>query len=145
MLYCYNYKHTERERERERERVAYFSRAPASGEHMRGITYIACPFLSPATLLSLKPFPSLKPSSFSSPARSQTRAMAKTLDESDVGITCYVSSLPGFRGVLKQRLASAPTLKTLAYSFSQSLQFLSLSLSLSAYSYSTLPDASGCY
>ena len=28
----------------------------------------------------------------------------KTLDESDVGIFCYISHLPGFRGVLKQRL-----------------------------------------
>ncbi|PON87117.1 Pseudouridine synthase [Trema orientale] len=27
----------------------------------------------------------------------------KTLDESDVGIFCYISHLPGFRGVLKQR------------------------------------------
>ncbi|KAJ0982515.1 hypothetical protein J5N97_010770 [Dioscorea zingiberensis] len=29
--------------------------------------------------------------------------MAKPLEEPDVGILCYVSSLPGFRGVLKQR------------------------------------------
>ncbi|KAG1347731.1 putative tRNA pseudouridine13 synthase [Cocos nucifera] len=29
--------------------------------------------------------------------------MAKSLDEPDVGISCYVSSLSGFRGVLKQR------------------------------------------
>ncbi|XP_042392688.1 pseudouridylate synthase 7 homolog isoform X2 [Zingiber officinale] len=29
--------------------------------------------------------------------------MAKSLDESDVGISCFVSSLPGFRGILKQR------------------------------------------
>ncbi|KAF7805197.1 multisubstrate pseudouridine synthase 7 [Senna tora] len=28
---------------------------------------------------------------------------AKSLDESDVGIFCYISNLPGFRGVLKQR------------------------------------------
>nr|CAD1828049.1 unnamed protein product [Ananas comosus var. bracteatus] len=35
----------------------------------------------------------------------KTLAMAKTLDESHVGISCYVSSLPGFRGVLKQRYA----------------------------------------
>ncbi|OVA05407.1 Pseudouridine synthase [Macleaya cordata] len=27
----------------------------------------------------------------------------KTLDEADVGIQCYISQLPGFRGVLKQR------------------------------------------
>ncbi|KAF3327559.1 multisubstrate pseudouridine synthase 7 isoform X1 [Carex littledalei] len=29
--------------------------------------------------------------------------MPKTLDEPDVGISCFVSSLPGFRGVLKHR------------------------------------------
>ncbi|WOK99434.1 multisubstrate pseudouridine synthase 7 [Canna indica] len=29
--------------------------------------------------------------------------MAKSLDESDAGISCFVSSLPGFRGILKQR------------------------------------------
>ncbi|XP_041017336.1 multisubstrate pseudouridine synthase 7 isoform X2 [Juglans microcarpa x Juglans regia] len=28
---------------------------------------------------------------------------AKTLEESDVGIFCYISKLPGFRGILKQR------------------------------------------
>ncbi|XP_028770719.1 multisubstrate pseudouridine synthase 7 [Neltuma alba] len=27
----------------------------------------------------------------------------KALDESDVGISCYISNLPGFRGILKQR------------------------------------------
>ncbi|KAK4273551.1 hypothetical protein QN277_021931 [Acacia crassicarpa] len=27
----------------------------------------------------------------------------KALDESDVGISCYISTLPGFRGILKQR------------------------------------------
>ncbi|GFY90686.1 pseudouridine synthase family protein [Actinidia rufa] len=27
----------------------------------------------------------------------------KTLDEADVGIVCYISPLPGFRGILKQR------------------------------------------
>ncbi|XP_069144640.1 multisubstrate pseudouridine synthase 7 isoform X1 [Solanum lycopersicum] len=27
----------------------------------------------------------------------------KTMDESDVGISCYISNLPGFRGILKQR------------------------------------------
>ncbi|XP_026660556.2 pseudouridylate synthase 7 homolog isoform X2 [Phoenix dactylifera] len=37
------------------------------------------------------------------PKPSETLAMAKSLDENDVGISCYVSSLPGFRGVLKQR------------------------------------------
>ncbi|XP_075073818.1 multisubstrate pseudouridine synthase 7 isoform X2 [Nicotiana tabacum] len=29
--------------------------------------------------------------------------MMKTMDESDVGISCYISKLPGFRGILKQR------------------------------------------
>ncbi|XP_072952200.1 multisubstrate pseudouridine synthase 7 [Typha angustifolia] len=53
-----------------------------------------------AALLSL--LPPLKPS-FPIPPPSKTLAMAKTLDESDVGISCFVSSLPGFRGVLKQR------------------------------------------
>lgn len=27
-----------------------------------------------------------------------------SMEEHDVGITCYISNLPGFRGVLKQRL-----------------------------------------
>ncbi|KAI7736836.1 hypothetical protein M8C21_016529, partial [Ambrosia artemisiifolia] len=30
-------------------------------------------------------------------------AMKAPLEESDVGITCYISPLPGFRGILKQR------------------------------------------
>ncbi|XP_060218149.1 LOW QUALITY PROTEIN: multisubstrate pseudouridine synthase 7 [Lycium barbarum] len=30
-------------------------------------------------------------------------ATMKTMDESDVGISCYISNLPGFRGILKQR------------------------------------------
>ncbi|ONK74350.1 uncharacterized protein A4U43_C03F5330 [Asparagus officinalis] len=74
---------------------------------MRGITSLIGPSLSPAALFSLlplKPFPSPKPS-FSPSSSSRTLAMAKTLDESDVGISCYVSSLPGLRGVLKQRYA----------------------------------------
>ncbi|ESQ49598.1 hypothetical protein EUTSA_v10022286mg, partial [Eutrema salsugineum] len=29
----------------------------------------------------------------------------KTVDESDVGISCFISQLPGFRGILKQRYA----------------------------------------
>ncbi|KAJ6809140.1 multisubstrate pseudouridine synthase 7 [Iris pallida] len=51
------------------------------------------------SLLVLKPY-----SSFSSSA--ETLAMAKkTVAESEVGISCFVSSLPGFHGVLKQRYA----------------------------------------
>ena len=33
----------------------------------------------------------------------ETAMAMKTLDESDVGIFCYISNLPGFRGILKQR------------------------------------------
>lgn len=33
----------------------------------------------------------------------KTLMAAKTLEESDVGISCYISKLPGFRGILKQR------------------------------------------
>ncbi|KAI4350051.1 hypothetical protein L6164_010576 [Bauhinia variegata] len=33
----------------------------------------------------------------------ETVTAMKTLEESDVGIFCYISNLPGFRGVLKQR------------------------------------------
>ncbi|KAK9293195.1 hypothetical protein L1049_021184 [Liquidambar formosana] len=33
----------------------------------------------------------------------ETLTAMKTLDESDVGIFCYISKLPGFRGILKQR------------------------------------------
>ncbi|XP_052204944.1 multisubstrate pseudouridine synthase 7 [Diospyros lotus] len=45
-------------------------------------------------------------SSVTSTAKEQTFARIgamKTLDEVDVGIVCYISQLPGFRGVLKQR------------------------------------------
>ncbi|KAJ0726764.1 putative tRNA pseudouridine(13) synthase [Helianthus annuus] len=33
----------------------------------------------------------------------QSAAMKSPLEESDVGISCYISPLPGFRGILKQR------------------------------------------
>ncbi|KAF3454342.1 hypothetical protein FNV43_RR04789 [Rhamnella rubrinervis] len=33
----------------------------------------------------------------------KTLMVMKTLDEQDVGIFCYISQLPGFRGILKQR------------------------------------------
>ncbi|KAH7661468.1 Pseudouridine synthase TruD protein [Dioscorea alata] len=53
-----------------------------------------------SVLLFLRP----KPYQIPKPCRcSQAPSMAKSLDEADVGILCYVSSLPGFRGVLKQR------------------------------------------
>ncbi|CAH1427926.1 unnamed protein product [Lactuca virosa] len=42
----------------------------------------------------------LKPYCFS---QSQSAAMKSPLEESDVGISCYISPLPGFRGILKQR------------------------------------------
>ncbi|KAH7571925.1 hypothetical protein JRO89_XS04G0167600 [Xanthoceras sorbifolium] len=32
-----------------------------------------------------------------------TTSLMKSIDETDVGIFCYISNLPGFRGVLKQR------------------------------------------
>ncbi|KVH88170.1 Pseudouridine synthase, catalytic domain-containing protein [Cynara cardunculus var. scolymus] len=53
----------------------------------------------------------LKPSSFQQPLllkpycfnQSQSAAMNSPLEESDVGISFYISPLPGFRGILKQR------------------------------------------
>ncbi|CAL9088163.1 unnamed protein product [Musa textilis] len=63
----------------------------------------APPSLS-ALLSPPKPYLLSNPSSLSYPSRPRTLAtMAKTLDESDVGISCYVSTLAGFRGILKQR------------------------------------------
>ncbi|PON73871.1 Pseudouridine synthase [Parasponia andersonii] len=63
-----------------------------------------------ATASSWWCFPVLKPyllcnyTTGTTIARSPKPQMAmKTLDESDVGIFCYISHLPGFRGVLKQR------------------------------------------
>ncbi|KAK4852575.1 hypothetical protein QYF36_025154 [Acer negundo] len=35
--------------------------------------------------------------------RTTTTALMTSVDESDVGISCFISNLPGFRGVLKQR------------------------------------------
>jgi hypothetical protein len=32
-----------------------------------------------------------------------TMETSKAMEESDVGILCYISQLPGFRGILKQR------------------------------------------
>ncbi|KAL4579614.1 hypothetical protein LXL04_015768 [Taraxacum kok-saghyz] len=36
-------------------------------------------------------------------SQSQSAAMKAPLEETDVGISCYISPLPGFRGILKQR------------------------------------------
>ncbi|KAG5405404.1 hypothetical protein IGI04_011523 [Brassica rapa subsp. trilocularis] len=38
-------------------------------------------------------------------ATAKTSEGMKTVDESDVGISCFISQLPGFRGILKQRYA----------------------------------------
>ncbi|KAJ4898513.1 Pseudouridine synthase family protein [Raphanus sativus] len=38
-------------------------------------------------------------------AAAKTSEGTKTVDESDVGISCFISQLPGFRGILKQRYA----------------------------------------
>ncbi|CAH8361602.1 unnamed protein product [Eruca vesicaria subsp. sativa] len=38
-------------------------------------------------------------------ASAKTFEGMKTVDESDVGISCFISQLPGFRGILKQRYA----------------------------------------
>jgi len=35
--------------------------------------------------------------------QSAINATSKNVEEADVGILCYISQLPGFRGVLKQR------------------------------------------
>ncbi|XP_062084512.1 multisubstrate pseudouridine synthase 7 [Humulus lupulus] len=55
-------------------------------------------------------FPVLKPYLLRNPstttiarASSKPQITMKNLDESDVGVFCYISNLPGFRGVLKQR------------------------------------------
>ncbi|XP_059435871.1 multisubstrate pseudouridine synthase 7 [Corylus avellana] len=54
-----------------------------------------------AVLLCSKPLLLSNPTAI---RRSSKSVMAsKTVDESDVGISCYISKLPGFRGILKQR------------------------------------------
>ncbi|KAJ9564850.1 hypothetical protein OSB04_000816 [Centaurea solstitialis] len=55
----------------------------------------SCCFQQPPPLL-------LKPYCFNQ-SQSQSAAMNSPLEESDVGISCYISPLPGFRGILKQR------------------------------------------
>ncbi|XP_071703499.1 multisubstrate pseudouridine synthase 7 isoform X2 [Rutidosis leptorrhynchoides] len=53
-------------------------------------------------LLLLKPY-SFRFNQSQSQSQSQSTDMNSSLEESDVGISCYISSLPGFRGILKQR------------------------------------------
>ncbi|XP_024017328.1 multisubstrate pseudouridine synthase 7 [Morus notabilis] len=50
----------------------------------------------------LKPYSLCNYTTIAASHKALTTAM-KTLDESDVGIFCYISNLPGFRGILKQR------------------------------------------
>ncbi|KAI3875171.1 hypothetical protein MKX03_032975, partial [Papaver bracteatum] len=57
---------------------------------------------------NLKPCNLLKPCAFKLYCNSsapKTETLIMPLDETDVGIHCYISQLPGFRGVLKQRFA----------------------------------------
>lgn len=72
---------------------------------MFGGKVLSFPPTVPASFLPcLKPYCRfLKP--FCNSTATQTLTM-KTLDEADVGILCYISRLPGFRGVLKQRFES---------------------------------------
>ncbi|KAH9688053.1 TRUD domain-containing protein [Citrus sinensis] len=51
---------------------------------------------------ALKPYPLFCYNSRFCKTLTTTTTM-KTLDESDVGILCFISNLPGFRGILKQR------------------------------------------
>ncbi|KAJ9535591.1 hypothetical protein OSB04_un001269 [Centaurea solstitialis] len=69
--------------------------------------YATFPTLSQLQLFKLKPSSFqqpllLKPYCFNQ-SQSQSAAMNSPLEESDVGISCYISPLPGFRGILKQR------------------------------------------
>ncbi|WOL07970.1 hypothetical protein Cni_G16721 [Canna indica] len=68
----------------------------------------ALPSLSRSSLIFFSPpkpyLPFSKRFSNSRPFRPQSLVVtAKSLDESDVGISCFLSSLPGFRGILKRR------------------------------------------
>ncbi|KAL8200162.1 hypothetical protein R6Q57_011501 [Mikania cordata] len=61
---------------------------------------------SPKTKTLLHLHPLLKPYCFYfNQSQSQSAAMKAPLEESDVGISCYISPLPGFRGILKQRFS----------------------------------------
>ncbi|RXI01971.1 hypothetical protein DVH24_015320 [Malus domestica] len=59
---------------------------------------------APSCFSMLKPYCSATPPPPPPPTTALKALMAtKTTEESDVGIFCYISQLPGFRGVLKQR------------------------------------------
>ncbi|PIN26595.1 tRNA pseudouridine(13) synthase [Handroanthus impetiginosus] len=58
-------------------------------------------FLKQINKIKLKPYPKL-PASLKLFSRCSDRSMV-SVEESDVGILCYISQLPGFRGILKQR------------------------------------------
>ncbi|XP_020582428.1 multisubstrate pseudouridine synthase 7 isoform X2 [Phalaenopsis equestris] len=61
------------------------------------------PAIFSISVLALLPLP--KPPSPRKPSSATVAmvAMAKSLDESDVGIYCYSSTLPGFKAIMKQR------------------------------------------
>lgn len=74
--------------------------------------------LNPRPASSVLLFLHPKPYQIPKPCRcSQAPSMAKSLDEADVGILCYVSSLPGFRGVLKQRYPESPSNRLISFFF----------------------------
>ncbi|CAA7041194.1 unnamed protein product [Microthlaspi erraticum] len=54
--------------------------------------------------LLLKPYSSFKCTTTMATTAKISEGM-KTVDETDVGISCFISQLPGFRGILKQRYA----------------------------------------
>lgn len=53
------------------------------------------------SLKNIKPYPII--SAFLKPFSRRSERSMTSVEESDVGILCYISSLPGFRGILKQR------------------------------------------
>uniref|UniRef100_A0A2P2LGW6 Multisubstrate pseudouridine synthase 7 isoform X1 n=1 Tax=Rhizophora mucronata TaxID=61149 RepID=A0A2P2LGW6_RHIMU len=58
----------------------------------------------------IKPYLTTSNPTIASCSKTPTMATAKTVEESDVGIFCYISQFPGFRGILKQRSSvSSPT------------------------------------
>ncbi|CAN6818077.1 unnamed protein product [Brassica oleracea] len=60
--------------------------------------------VSSCWLRLLKPYSSSFHWTSTMAASAKTSEGMKTVDESDVGISCFISQLPGFRGILKQRL-----------------------------------------
>ncbi|XP_013630112.1 PREDICTED: pseudouridylate synthase 7 homolog [Brassica oleracea var. oleracea] len=61
--------------------------------------------VSSCWLRLLKPYSSSFHWTSTMAASAKTSEGMKTVDESDVGISCFISQLPGFRGILKQRYA----------------------------------------